>query len=118
MQEPIQTGNEVVRLHHNNAYVFLRTGIEGWINNQITHHPNRLPSNPLTRAPISNGDIELYNAEVTEDSMQGGKNKKRRTKKFILNKNSKSTQKRNNKSKSKNKKKQNQKKTIKNKGKK
>jgi hypothetical protein len=97
--EPINTGDEIIRINNGESiFIFARLGLEQWLATQMNQYPNRLPTNPLTREPIGNENIELYTANVNEDAglnpnMSGGLRKKKRTSRKIATRKSKITRK-------------------------
>ena len=68
LQMPITNGTEMVELHGNPSHLFTKEGINGWIKAK-----GAAVSNPITRQPITQGNIKRYTAVV-----RGGSRRRRR----------------------------------------
>jgi len=74
LQMPITNGTEMVELHGNPTHLFTKEGINGWIAAK-----GAAVSNPITRQPITQGNIRRYTAVVRN----GGRRNRRSTRRSI-----------------------------------
>ena len=65
-------GEELVRLNHDNRFVFKKESLQNWFN-------MRKGTNPLSRQPVTQNDIELFTYQ--EDLTLGGRRKGKKTRK-------------------------------------
>jgi len=65
-------GEELVRLNHDNRFVFKKESLQNWFN-------MRKGTNPLSRQQVTQADIELFTYK--EDLTLGGRRKSKKSRK-------------------------------------
>ena len=70
--EEFVDGEELVRLNHDNRFVFKKDSLQNWFN-------TGKGTNPLSRQPVTQNDIELFTYQ--EDLSLGGRRKNKKSKK-------------------------------------